>query len=254
MSRMSRTRRLRRGPAGQAASRAASSQEQQPLDQRPGMGARERRTCSARQNRVSATHGSQDAAHYAWSAHTTVFSGTHRSILARRFTALLIAVVAAAAEIPISSRASTTSISVTPRPGSFSRPGRDDARLCRVPLPRERHEARDGHEQVCPASRPSPDRALGYVCRHTSAALLSRGPPSDPLRNSLRRRPADSPPSTVNPVGDRNMCRRQRSVRADRSAATHSSRSRYGGIGSCGWTGLAPRFRRLTRRETRYLH
>ena len=38
---------------------------------------RERRTCSARHDRVSATHGSQDAAHHAWSAHTTAFSGTH---------------------------------------------------------------------------------------------------------------------------------------------------------------------------------
>ena len=38
---------------------------------------RERRTCSARHDRVPATHGSQDAAHHAWSAHTTAFSGTH---------------------------------------------------------------------------------------------------------------------------------------------------------------------------------
>ena len=38
---------------------------------------RECRTCSARYDRVSATHGSQDAAHHAWSAHTTAFSGTH---------------------------------------------------------------------------------------------------------------------------------------------------------------------------------
>ena len=37
----------------------------------------ERRTCSARYDRVSATHGSQDAAHHAWSAHTAAFSGTH---------------------------------------------------------------------------------------------------------------------------------------------------------------------------------
>ena len=28
----------------------------------------------------SATHGCQDAAHHAWSAHTTAFSGTHRFV------------------------------------------------------------------------------------------------------------------------------------------------------------------------------
>ena len=38
---------------------------------------REHRTCSVRHNRVLATQGSQDAAHHAWSVHTTAYSGTH---------------------------------------------------------------------------------------------------------------------------------------------------------------------------------
>ena len=48
---------------------------------------RECRTRSAWYDRVSTTHGSQDAARHAWSAHTTAFSGIH-TYLRRRYFAL----------------------------------------------------------------------------------------------------------------------------------------------------------------------